>query len=58
MQPAKPGGLLIGYPLGRDSVAEMPVVLGFEFMTEGELIEIGMGDRIETGPVGFVHLKG
>ena len=58
MKPAKPGRFLVGDALGRDPVAEMPVVLGLELVAQGELAEIGMGDGVETGPVGLVHLEG
>ena len=58
MKPAKPCRFLVGDALGRDPVAEMPVVLGLEFVAQGELAEIGMGDGVETGPVGLVHLEG
>jgi hypothetical protein len=57
MEPTEPGRFLIGNPFGCDLVAEMAVILTIEFVAEGDLVEIGMGDRIETSSVDFVHLE-
>jgi hypothetical protein len=58
MEPTKAGRLLVGDSLGRDPVAEMPIVLGLQFVVEGELVEVATGDGIETGSVQLVHLEG
>ena len=58
MKPAKSGSFLVGNPLGLDPMAEKPVILGLDFMAEGEFVEVATGDGIETGPVGLIHLKG